>query len=1046
MNKISIFAKSLLLMTLACLATLLPAPIALAQNKTISLAGTWAFRLDPNHVGEADRWYSSSLPDRIVLPGSTDTAGYGAPAPSAGLIGLTRRHAYVGPAWYQRSIDVPRSWSGKDIRLFLERAHWKTTLWIDGQRVGSQDSLSAPHLYDLGMQVKPGVHLLTICVDNALQYYMGDFASSVYEYTQTNWNGLLGALRLEAHDPIQIQSVQAYPNLKEKQVVVKVDAINATNHPVKAVLSISIPKNATVKVSKSIPVTIQPGSLTLDLVLPMGDHFKPWDEFTPALYTLHATLKSAETIDQKDVTFGMRALGVRGTQLIWNGRPIILRGTLECAIFPKTGYPPTDIAAWTRICRILKSYGLNCLRFHSWCPPDAAFTAADQEGVYLQVEAPQANVDVGADPKRGEFIQQETLRILSTYGNHPSFAFFTMGNELMGEKSIFADWVERCKATDSRHLYASATNGVETDNSDLFVDARARGISGDATTNDFRDVVQGMTKPLVTHEMGQWAVYPNLAEAPKYDGVLAPTNFDQIRADLKAKHLLELAPKFFEATGHQSVDLYKEEIEQILRTPKAGGFHLLDLHDYPGQGTATIGILDPFWDSKGLINAADFASFTGPTVPLLRIPKRTYTANETLSGTVEVANYGPADLNRAEVNWSVSQKNGAVIVSGSFPKSTLPTGALTVVGSLNIPLAKIPSPSELVITTAISGSKFHNSWSVWVYPNQSSYRAHSDIVITSDWAVAAATLKEGGKVLFRTAGVHIPSSAPSNYTPVFWSPVWFPNAPTTMSILCDPKHPAFDQFPTESYSNWQWYDLIQGSRAIVMDNLPETLHPIVQVVDNFSRNHHLAALFEVRVGRGRLVASSLNLWKEGPKGTASAQLLHSICAYMDSPKFNPQQEVSGDAIAGILMASLSKMEILKAKIDKVDSEATGYPAANLLDGDPETFWHSAWENGVPAFPHEFIVKFPATVEMNGCKVQQRQDQANGYIKSYAIFVSEDGEHWGNAVMRGELEQSQTVQQIDFPKAVSGKFVRFIALSSGAGANFCSLAEFEVIPK
>lgn len=1013
---------------------------------SISLAGTWAFRMDPNHVGEADQWYSSSLPDRIPLPGSTDTAGYGAPAPSAGLLGLTRRHAYVGPAWYQRNIDVPSSWSGKDITIFLERAHWTTTLWIDGRKVGTQDSLSAPHVYDLGVQIKPGIHRLTICVDNTLQYNLGGFGSAVYEYTQTNWNGLLGKLLLEARDPVQIQSVQAYPNLKDKQVAVKVDVLNATSHPVQAVLSITIPKIAADDVSESVSVTVEPGASTLSMVLPVGDRFKPWDEFSPVLYTLHATLKSGDTIDRRDVVFGMRALGTRGTQFVWNGRPIFIRGTLECAIFPKTGYPPTDIAAWTRICRIIKSYGLNCLRFHSWCPPDAAFTAADQEGVYVQVEAPQANVDVGADVKRSQFIQQETLRILSTYGNHPSFAFFTMGNELFGNNAIFTDWVELCKTTDTRHLYSSSTNGVETDNRELTVDARARGISSDGTTTDFRDAVKGLATPLVTHEMGQWAVYPNLAESRKYDGVLAPTNFDQIRADLKSKHLLEQAPEFFESTGRQAVDLYKEEIEQILRTPNAGGFHLLDLHDYPGQGTATVGILDPFWDSKGLIGAADFAGFAGATVPLLRIPKRTYTSSETLTGTVEVANYGPADLRQAEIDWSVRKKDGAAIASGSFPKSTLPTGALTVVGSLNMPLAGVSAPSELVITTAIKGTHFHNSWNVWVYPNENSNTTPSGVVITSDWPIAAAALKNGGKVLFRTDGIHIPGSVPSNYTPVFWSPVWFPDGAATMSILCDPDHPAFRQFPTEYYSNWQWYDLMQGSRAIIMDDLPGALRPIVQVVDNFSRNHRLGALFEVRVGKGRLVVSSLNLGNKDPKRCAPAQLLHSICAYMDSTKFNPQQDVSVDAIAKLVTIPPSRMKILKATIDKADSEAASYPAANLLDGDVDTFWHTAWQDSTPPFPHEFVVKFPGAVEITGCKVQQRQDQANGYIRSYAIFVSDDGERWGDAVVKGDLEQTRNVQQINFPKAVSARFVRFVALSSGTGAGFCSLAEFEVVPK
>ena len=102
--------------------------------------------------------------------------------------------------------------------------------------------------------------------------------------------------------------------------------------------------------------------------------------------------------DQRTVRFGMREFAAKGTQFTMNGRPVFLRGTLECSVFPLTGYPPTDVASWQRIYRIMKSYGLNFIRFHSWCPPEAAFAAADIEGIMIQAEGPQANVNAGAGP------------------------------------------------------------------------------------------------------------------------------------------------------------------------------------------------------------------------------------------------------------------------------------------------------------------------------------------------------------------------------------------------------------------------------------------------------------------------------------------------------------------------------------------------------------------------------------------------------------------------------------------------------------------------
>ena len=324
-------------------------------------------------------------------------------------------------------------------------------------------------------------------------------------------------------------------------------------------------------------------------------------------------------------------LASRGRKSPINGRPIFIRGTLECAVFPLTGYPPTDVAWWQRVCRIIKSYGLNALRFHSWCPPDAAFAAADIEGIMIQAEGPQANVNAGEDAACDAFTQQELLRIVRTYGQHPSFCLMTLGNEYGGNDLLLSHWVDMLMKEDPRRLYSSASCGQTTKNRQFTV-AAVRGIRGPGTDHDFGERIAKVDRPLISHEIGQWTFFPSFSEMKKYTGVLQPRNFEIVRNSLQAKGMLDLAPQFYETWGKQAVLLYKEEIEVLLRTPNHAGFELLDLHDYPSQGTAIVGPLDAFWDSKGFVTPEQHRRYCGPTVPLLRMKKRTFTAGRSIRG------------------------------------------------------------------------------------------------------------------------------------------------------------------------------------------------------------------------------------------------------------------------------------------------------------------------------------------------------------------------------------------------------------------------------
>lgn len=1012
-----------------CLA-LAPGRAAAAEN-TVSLAGEWRFELA---AATADA-FTRDLTGAIRLPGTMDDAGLGprnTKPPT--LEGPYRIYDYAGPAWYQRTIEVPAAWRGRRVTLFLERCRWVTSVWLDDRLIGTQDSLSAPHVYDFGAGVAPGSHRLTICVDNTVKLNLGKFVSALFGGTWGNMNGIIGRIELAATPPVWLDDVQVYPDAARRRARVAVRIGNATGAAGRGMLGVG---------GDRTQVTWDRSGGRAEVEVPL-DGLARWDEFSPRLHELSVTLGE----DRRTVRFGVREFVAQGTQFALNGRPLFLRGTLECSVFPLTGYPPTDVPSWARIFRIIRSYGLNHMRFHSWCPPEAAFAAADEAGIILQVEGPQANVPAGADAPRDAFIEAEYQRIVDTYGNHPSFCLMALGNEFGGKDELLTHWVDLLGRRDPRHLYTSASNNRQrTANRQFTVSPAGRGIPGADTARDLRAVVGGDVHPVLGHEIGQWMYYPDFAEIRKYTGVMAAKNFELIRDDLARKGLLGLAPQYVEASGRFATLLYKEEIEVLLRTPGYAGFALLDLHDYPTQGTALVGPLDPFWDSKGFITPEAFRRFCAPTVPLLRLPKRTFAADETLEVAVELAHFGPTDLAHAEPVWTITDAQQREIDGGVLPALRVATGRLTSLGSIRASLARAAVPGKLKVTVRLRGTDIANDWEIWVYPEKNAVPAPpGDVVVASKWDEAKAALAADRKVVFLAAAANGPGSMSGRFLPVFWSPVWFPTQkPNTMGLLCDPRHPLLAPFPTESHSNWQWHGLMQSSRLFVLDDLPGAYRPIVQVIDNFARNHKLGLIFEGRVGRGRLLACGIDL-PGLSADPAARQLWAGLQAYVGSAAFAPQTELALDRLERLFVPKYAtRLQALGAKV-RADGAARDHPAEHVIDGRPDTIWHTSWEEGAATFPHHLEIELAEPARLTGLSLLPRQDRnAHGWIREYAVYVSADGRKWGAPVAQGALERGEARQTVRFATPVTARWLKFAAVSGHDAAKpFASLAELDVM--
>ena len=896
-------------------------------SKVISLEGSWQFALDSTDVGISQGWYNKDFNDKIALPGTTDEAGKGVPnllTPSIGkpqVLHLTRKNRYVGPAWYSKEINIPSAWKDKQIRLFLERVIWSTTVWVDGIEIPEKgESLIAPHSFNLTEYLTPGKHLLAIRVDNRKKYDISveDMAHAYTDHTQIMWNGILGEIKLLAEESVSIDNIQVYPDISGKQIRVKA-SVNNTSGPrqvlfkAKATLAKT---NASLKEIEIKGVTVDSGEQVVEFVYPMGDSVLLWNEFNPNLYNLSVSMHAGEVVSAKNTTFGMREIKQQQSAFYINNTPAYLRGTLECCIFPLTGRPPMDKEGWRKVFVTAREWGLNHLRFHSWCPPAAAFDVADELGFYLQVELPVWSLTVGSDKQMNKFMYDEADRILKEYGNHPSFCLFSLGNELQPDFVFLNALLDYTKKKDSRHLYTNSSMTFEKGHGDwpeknddfLITQSTKKGwVRGQGTFDvespsfdkDYSPSVEGMGVPLITHEMGQYAVYPNMNEIPKYTGVLDPLNFKGVKQELEKKNLLSKANDYMMASGKLAALLYKEEIERAMKTSGNSGFQLLDLHDFPGQGTALVGLLDAFWDNKGIIEASDFRKFCAPVVPLARFKKAVYTNNELFEASVDVANFGNSALNNQTISWSLKDAKGKLIGEGSVACNSLLVGKNRQVGNIRCDLSQLTKAEKVVFTLSIDNTTYQNDWNIWVYPTHLSTE-NTEIVVTRNFNEAVSSLAKGCKVLYNPAFNSV-KGLEGKFLSVFWSPVHFQNQAGSMGLLCNPDHPAFANFPTDMHTNWQWWSLLKQSKTMVLDSIG-TVVPLVEVVDNFVANRRLSNMFEAKLGEGKLIFCSMDLLSDWDKRPEARQLYYSLLEYMKSEDFNPSYNVTEAEISSLLIA------------------------------------------------------------------------------------------------------------------------------------------------
>lgn len=856
------------------------------------------------------------------------------------------RH-FLGKAWYGRcfTVDVPA-----DYLLRIELAHWRSTVYIDGEERGSDFSLCTAHHISLGF-LEAGRHEILVLMDNSFSLPYRPDGHGVSDALGATWNGMGGEVVLLTDG--EVKGLQASRS------------VYASQH--------------------------------------------------------------------------QRHIEVRDGMFLVDGKPEYMRGTHFGGDYPLSGMPDVSSAFWTRIMDVIRRWGLNFIRCHSYCPPEAAFAAADKAGIFIQVEAGMWNIFNPGIPMV-DILRQESQRILREFGHHPSFVLFSPSNEPGGSwYAPLREWVRETREYDrslgygGRRLYTAQSGWfydvpprdiTEKDADYIYFHRSGYGpIRGGNIRNsegwkgrDYRSSLEGATLPVIAHELGQWCSYPDFSIISKFTGYMEPGNYEVYREHARRKGLLKYNALFSRNSGKLQAMMYKEELEANFRTPHIQGFELLDLHDYLGQGTATVGVLDAFWDAKGYVSNDEWNCFCAPTVLLARLPGYVFRSGQKVEVPVEICHYGEFPLKDAVITWELTQGK-QLLASGALSPLSVPLGKNIPAGTVELDFSCIHEPQDTVFTLRMGDVS--NCWVLHVYPQPEwldTHDAGSDVLYTKDWTAALEALDKGRPVLFAPRLDELDYDCPpASFKPVFWNAQMGPSWQRGMGMAVDTDHPVFTSFPSESWGGWQWEDILDRARSFCMEGAPAH-EPIVRLIDDHNRSLDLAFMFECRMSRGKLMVVTADLEGSFEDRPAAYTLMSAIRRYMGSGAFGPARRLEPDFISGRLHPNRIMLS-LGARLAGVNAREHGN-AACLIDGNPDT---SFILRGT-AYPLGLDMRWNGKKTVLGVILMQGQKNRTheGDMKKIHIeALSGDSapETIGEYGLRSTLRQQRIM--FDAPRALSG---------------------------
>lgn len=907
----------------------------------IDLSGQWEF------------YAQGQKENSILLPNTLDNNQIGNSDMSNLTSRLTRLYTYEGEAHFITWVKLPL----QDGRLFLEAQRTRVLrLKVNETEIKAcvLGTLSTPSVFELTAFIGQTVKLELISdnrYDNLPRKSILNSSAATNE-TQTNWNGILGYLRIRKENQVFIEAIRVYPHKTFVDIEIDLNGIkdfsviNQGKYQLELCCSAFLQEihcfcekqwkekkeSLTAKIQQISSTSEQRMTLLFSNIV-LKENIKYWEEEEGHLYELKVIFKqykkdtSLPIVQEKTISFGIREFGFNEEKrLTLNHRVFFLRGETNCCVFPEEGHPPMTKAKWKQVLEQYACYGVNYVRFHSWCPPEEAFLAADELGIMLQPELSQWNCQDAFQEEGSIFYYElELYSILSFFCNHPSFVMLTFGNELQtgkeGHKQMDRLLLE-AKKLDPTRLYANSSNyhyGEEGEDeySDFYTSSNYYKEMLRATNaalighinheypsachnyNKVVDMIRKKGKPVFGFEVGQYEILPDLNEIEMFQGVTRAVNLEIVEKNRNQVGLSNEWDQYSRATGELSFICYREEVEAVLRTFGMSGLCLLGLQDFPGQGTALVGMLNSHLIPKPYEFAKPerFHRFFNSVVVLLFLPRYTYTVRETLQAKIKVANYGKTKL-KEEASIRILEKE-TLIYEKHFPKAEYPNGGLFDIGVLEFHFA----PEQIGFIgrqyqIEICLGNYINEYPIWVYPEYVNVNNPNVKICSSLSKELLEEILQGSVVFFEPnlSKDTLPQSVEGHFSTDFWSVGTFSFQEGTMGLVIDTKHPIFDSFPTQFHSNWQWWSSQTGSRPLL---LPKHIHAVITVADSCTRLRHMGVLLEAKVGKGTIMISTMGL-QQKQQYPENRALFYSILQYMNSKKFMPTQELSAQELTALL--------------------------------------------------------------------------------------------------------------------------------------------------
>ncbi|WP_342552846.1 sugar-binding domain-containing protein [Paenibacillus sp. FSL R7-0652] len=952
-----------------------PQSDAVEARYTIHLNGTWHFLLaqqaeeHTEHSGHSEsrntkQWCpphpEDALWNTIQVPGSWEEQGYGQAPGYARIDTWTKIREYEGSAWYARDVFIPADTRSGHYVFGLKGVRWTSRLWFNGNEAGIRDSLLTEQTWDITPWVKPGENnRIEIWVDNTMKLPLaGSHIHSLH--TAAAWGGITGGAFLERQPLRRVHNLRIEPDMASGTISVQCTIsrpaeVSASRmqlridieHPDGTWLRPhlydvqSAEKQVNARTEAQENDGAETGVIIVSYRVELGAErtIIAWNDENPALYRAVVRLKEGEQeLDRMEQRFGMRSFAARGKQLILNGTPVFLRGYVDCCIFPLTGYPVWDYEHYVKQFRTAKSYGFNHVRLHGWSPPEPFWEAADEEGMLVQAELPHwsrffQESHTAAPIEILSYLTQELDRLLEALHRHPSFVLFSLGNELIGANGHpeLNALIARAREKDPSRLYTDNTGFGQLPPQGREADYYIQSFNWHPplesvlsavpdTTLDYHAVTRLASHPVIGHEHAQFTMYVRPQEREKYTGVFRPTWLDPVEESLQRKGMMVKLEPYQQATGKHQMRSLKEAMERVRRTPDAAGIQLLDIRDFPGQGHATTGFLDVFWEDKGITTPAEVKQFNADVVILLSCIERTYYAGELIEIDVRISHYGKRTLKNASIHWRMAA-DGQLLTEGEWSCGDIPCGSVLSLGSVKIDApghgvsafrveaelrchpvndAIHPVSAEHSIVhpanhlTSVTAAQ--NVWHGWSFPVvQAASERHGDmkriwntmkelqpllveshcervdhvdgcrllrqgqhelLIVKSLTPNVLDVLLNGGRIWLQPDAEDLYDPVETKYLPVFWNYLMFAAQPGATMGMHMEKETALLGSFPHDGASDWHWYHLVNGTPAVCLDTMQDVNPLIEVVDHFHRAKRLAYAFEARAGKGRILVST----------------------------------------------------------------------------------------------------------------------------------------------------------------------------------------------